>query len=159
MSDVMESDLTEEQVRADVRTWLKANWDPELSLLEWRNKLVEFGLGAPHYPKEWHGRGLPAKFNTPIDDEFAQVGAITVARAGILVTLEPRTEEEAPSTHDGEEFIYVLEGMIEVQLGDKRERLQPEDSIYYDSTLPHLVRCGGDQPARILAVLYTEEKK
>ena len=34
MSDVMESDLTEEQVRADVRTWLKANWDPELSLLE-----------------------------------------------------------------------------------------------------------------------------
>ena len=83
MSDVMESDLTEEQVRADVRAWLKANWDPELSLLEWRNKLVESGWGAPHYPKEWHGRGLPVKFNTPIDDEFAQVGAITVARAGI----------------------------------------------------------------------------
>jgi alkylation response protein AidB-like acyl-CoA dehydrogenase len=83
MSDVMESDLTEEQVRADVRTWLKANWDPELSLLEWRNKLVESGWGAPHYPKEWHGRGLPVKFNTPIDDEFAKVGAITVARAGI----------------------------------------------------------------------------
>jgi alkylation response protein AidB-like acyl-CoA dehydrogenase len=83
MSDIMESDLTEEQVRADVRTWLKANWDPELSLLEWRNKLVESGWGAPHYPKEWHGRGLPVKFNTPIDDEFAKVGAITVARAGI----------------------------------------------------------------------------
>ena len=83
MSDVMESDLTEEQVRADVRTWLKANWDPELSLLEWRNKLVESGWGAPHYPKEWHGRGLPVKFNTPIDDEFVKVGAITVARAGI----------------------------------------------------------------------------
>ena len=83
MSDVMESDLTEEQVRADVRTWLKANWDPELSLLEWRNKLVESGWGAPHYPKQWHGRGLPVKFNTPIDDEFAKVGAITVARAGI----------------------------------------------------------------------------
>lgn len=83
MSDVMESDLTEEQVRADVRAWLKANWDPELSLLEWRNKLVESGWGAPHYPKEWHGRGLPVKFNTPIDDEFAKVGAITVARAGI----------------------------------------------------------------------------
>lgn len=83
MSDVMESDLTEEQVRADVRAWLKVNWDPELSLLEWRNKLVESGWGAPHYPKEWHGRGLPVKFNTPIDDEFAKVGAITVARAGI----------------------------------------------------------------------------
>ena len=42
---------------------------------------------------------------------------------------------------------------------EKKERLGPEDSIYYDSTFPHLVRCGGDQPARILAVLYTQEKK
>lgn len=76
-----------------------------------------------------------------------------------IVTLEPRTEEEAPSNHDGEEFIYVLEGAIEVQMGEKRERLEPEDSIYYDSTQPHLVRCAGDQPARILAVLYTQGKK
>jgi transcriptional regulator with XRE-family HTH domain len=76
-----------------------------------------------------------------------------------IVTLEPRLEEEAPSTHDGEEFIYVLEGAIEVQMGEKRERLEPEDSIYYDSTQPHLVRCAGDRPARILAVLYTQGKK
>jgi transcriptional regulator with XRE-family HTH domain len=76
-----------------------------------------------------------------------------------IVTLEPRTEEEAPSTHDGEEFIYVLEGAIEVQMAEKRERLEPEDSIYYDSTQPHLVRCAGDRPARILAVLYTQGKK
>ena len=76
-----------------------------------------------------------------------------------IVTLEPRSEEEAPSTHDGEEFIYVLEGAIEVQMEEKRERLEPEDSIYYDSTQPHLVRCAGDRPARILAVLYTQGKK
>jgi transcriptional regulator with XRE-family HTH domain len=76
-----------------------------------------------------------------------------------LVTLDPRTEEEAPSTHDGEEFIYVLEGTIEVRIGEKRERLEPEDSIYYDSTQSHLVRCIGDRPARILAVLYTEGNK
>jgi len=76
-----------------------------------------------------------------------------------IVTLEPRTEEEAPSTHDGEEFIYVLDGVIEVQMGEKRERLEPEDSIYYDSTQPHLVRCAGDRPARILAVLYAQGKK
>jgi quercetin dioxygenase-like cupin family protein len=76
-----------------------------------------------------------------------------------IVTLEPRTEVEPPSTHDGEEFIYVLEGAIEVQMAEKRERLEPEDSIYYDSTQPHLVRCAGDRPARILAVLYTQGKK
>ena len=75
-----------------------------------------------------------------------------------LVTLEPTSEDEAPSTHDGEEFIFVLEGEIEVILGEKREILSPEDSIYYDSTLPHRVRAQGNQNARILAVLYTQEK-
>ena len=75
-----------------------------------------------------------------------------------LVTLEPISQDESPSTHDGEEFIFVLEGEIEVILGDKREILSPEDSIYYDSTLPHRVRAHGDQMARILAVLYTQEK-
>lgn len=75
-----------------------------------------------------------------------------------LVTLEPISEDESPSTHDGEEFIFVLEGEIEVILGDKREILSAEDSIYYDSTLPHRVRAYGDQIARILAVLYTQEK-
>ncbi|OGP52031.1 MAG: hypothetical protein A2Y79_11890 [Deltaproteobacteria bacterium RBG_13_43_22] len=75
-----------------------------------------------------------------------------------LVTLEPTSKDESPSTHDGEEFIFVLAGEIEVILGEKREILSPEDSIYYDSTLPHRVRALGDQSARILAVLYTQEK-
>jgi transcriptional regulator with XRE-family HTH domain len=75
-----------------------------------------------------------------------------------LVTLEPVSDEESPSTHEGEEFIFVLEGEIEVVLGENREILSPEDSIYYDSTLPHRVRALGDQNARIVAVLYTQEK-
>lgn len=75
-----------------------------------------------------------------------------------LVTLEPTSQDEPPSTHDGEEFIFVLEGEIEVLLGENRELLAPEDSIYYDSSLPHRVRALGDQNARIVAVLYTQEK-
>jgi transcriptional regulator with XRE-family HTH domain len=75
-----------------------------------------------------------------------------------LVTLEPTSQDESPSSHDGEEFIFVLEGKIEVILGNDREILSSEDSIYYDSTLPHRVRALGDQNARIVAVLYTQEK-
>jgi transcriptional regulator with XRE-family HTH domain len=75
-----------------------------------------------------------------------------------LVTLEPTSQDEAPSTHEGEEFIYVLEGEIEVLLGENREVLQQEDSIYYDSSLPHRVRALGEQNARIVAVLYTQAK-
>ena len=33
------------------RGWLKANWNPELGLVEWRNKLIESGWGAPHWPE------------------------------------------------------------------------------------------------------------
>ncbi len=74
-----------------------------------------------------------------------------------IVTLEPATvKHEKLSSHSGEEFIYVLEGEMEVVLGDLKDTLSPGDSIYYDSTLPHRVACVGDTPAKILAVLFTE---
>ena len=77
------SEPTEDDVRAEVSAWLKANWNPDYGLVEWRLKLIESGWGAPHYPKEWHGRGLPVKFNDIVDDEFNKIGAVTVCRAGI----------------------------------------------------------------------------
>lgn len=74
-----------------------------------------------------------------------------------LVTLIPSKTEEERSTHDGQEFIYVLEGLMEVRLGDESHILEPGDAIYYDSTVPHLVKCHGEKPTRILAVLYAEK--
>ena len=41
------SENLEATVRAEVRAWLEANWDPNLSLLEWRNMLAESGWGMP----------------------------------------------------------------------------------------------------------------
>jgi len=73
-----------------------------------------------------------------------------------LVTLDPSETEEERSTHDGQEFIYVLEGTMEVRLGEKVHLLEPGDAIYYDSTIPHLVKCHGPERTRILAVLYAE---
>lgn len=69
-----------------------------------------------------------------------------------IVTLYPSAADE-PSTHDGQEFIYVLEGEMEAIVGDTRDVLSPGDAIYYDSTTKHLVRAYGDKPAKILAVL------
>jgi quercetin dioxygenase-like cupin family protein/ribosome-binding protein aMBF1 (putative translation factor) len=74
-----------------------------------------------------------------------------------LVTLAPAETEEERSAHDGQEFIYVLEGNMEVRLGEEIHVLKPGDSIYYDSTVPHLVKCHGDKNTRILAVLYAEK--
>jgi transcriptional regulator with XRE-family HTH domain len=73
-----------------------------------------------------------------------------------LVTLVPADTEEERSTHDGQEFIYVLEGVMEVRLGEEIHLLDPGDAIYYDSTVPHLVKCHGTNATKILAVLYTE---
>ena len=71
-----------------------------------------------------------------------------------IVTLVP-TEAEDFSTHAGQEFLYVLEGEIKVQVGDRTDFLKPGDAAYYDSVEPHFVRCVGTSPAQILAVLYT----
>jgi transcriptional regulator with XRE-family HTH domain len=74
-----------------------------------------------------------------------------------LVTLEPSGTDEERSIHDGQEFIFVLQGKMEVRLRDHFHVLEPGDSIYYDSTVPHLVKCHSGETTKILAVLYTEK--
>lgn len=73
-----------------------------------------------------------------------------------MVTLVPTDTEEERSTHDGQEFIYVLDGTMEVRLGDEVHIIEHGDAIYYDSTVPHLVKCHGEKETKILAVLYAE---
>lgn len=73
-----------------------------------------------------------------------------------LVTLEPATlASPKPASHDGQEFLFVLEGEMKVTLGDHSDVLQPGDAIYYDSNIPHLVQCKGNEKALILAVIYS----
>ena len=73
-----------------------------------------------------------------------------------IVTLEPATlKTSKTSAHEGEEFLFVLEGEMEVVLGHHTDILYPGDSIYYDSNIPHRVQCHEDKITRILAVLYT----
>lgn len=71
-----------------------------------------------------------------------------------LVSLEPSETEDERSTHDGQEFIFVLQGEMEVRLGEEKHILQTGDSIYYDSTVPHLVKCHGKKVTKILSVIY-----
>ena len=75
--------VSEEQVRADVRAWLAANWDPEMSLVTWRNKLADSGWGMPQWPEAWYGRGLPVGLARVVEEEFAAVGAVSVAKSGV----------------------------------------------------------------------------
>jgi mannose-6-phosphate isomerase-like protein (cupin superfamily) len=58
------------------------------------------------------------------------------------------------STHEGEEFIYVLEGQVEINYGKNTYVLEKGDSIYYDSIVKHHVHGVAGKAARILALVY-----
>lgn len=70
----------------------------------------------------------------------------------MLVQLEEDPEEEI-SIHEGEEFIFVLDGVVKMKIGDEAFDLEPGDSIYYLSTTPHHISARTGKAA-ILAVLY-----
>lgn len=71
-----------------------------------------------------------------------------------IVDITPdKAEMPVKSTHEGEEFIYVLEGTITVHYGSEVFNLNPGDSIYIDSAVKHLVTTREDR-ARILAIIY-----
>lgn len=59
------------------------------------------------------------------------------------------------STHEGEEFIYVLDGVVEINYGKNTFILEEGDSIYYDSIVAHHVHAAADNTAKILGVVYT----
>ncbi len=52
--------VTEAEVASQVREWFHGAWDPELSLIEWRERLVDSGWAVPSWSARWHGRDLPA---------------------------------------------------------------------------------------------------
>jgi len=58
------------------------------------------------------------------------------------------------SAHEGEEFIYILEGEVEVSYGKEIYTLTQGDSIFYDSIVEHHVRAKEGKAAKILAVVY-----
>jgi len=76
-----------------------------------------------------------------------------------LVTLQKSPmEAKSLSSHPGEEFIFVLEGKVLVQLGDHSDTLLPGDSIYYDATILHHVGASECDEAKIVAVLWAPKE-
>lgn len=72
-----------------------------------------------------------------------------------IVEIEPGQQSDYMlSSHEGEEFIYVLEGEIEINYGKELYRLAKGDSIYLDSIVLHNVHAGNSMSAKILAVVY-----
>ena len=63
------------------------------------------------------------------------------------------TSGDEPSVHASEEFILVLSGQMEIEIGAQRETLGPGDAIQYDGSEPHKIWNRGDEPLRFVSAL------
>jgi quercetin dioxygenase-like cupin family protein len=68
------------------------------------------------------------------------------------IRVPPGTGSEGFYSHNGEEFIYVISGVLFVELGDQGTfRIAPGDTLYFSSTTPHRW-WAGDEPVEAVYV-------
>jgi alkylation response protein AidB-like acyl-CoA dehydrogenase len=60
----------------EARAWLDTNWDPDLTVREWWSRVGAAGWSAPHFPKEWGGRGGSRRSPAVVRAEFVGAGAV-----------------------------------------------------------------------------------
>ena len=70
-----------------------------------------------------------------------------------LLTITEKAQEENTYSHDGEEFLFVMKGTVELILEDKRIALYEGDCVYFDSTLKHRLLSKEGDETKVLAVV------
>lgn len=65
---------------------------------------------------------------------------------------ENQTSGKTAHSHEGQEFDYVLEGNMKIELDGNEVYLGPGDSLYYDSSIPHAMYAL-ERDARFIAVV------
>jgi len=105
----------------------------------------------------------PATFSSQLStanshlDFFSLAGSKTGRHMEpFLINIKPSsTHEPILSSHEGEEFIFVIQGAVKINYGKETHVLYTGDSIYYDSIVDHLVSALNGEAAQIVAVVYT----
>jgi quercetin dioxygenase-like cupin family protein len=73
-----------------------------------------------------------------------------------LVTLEPKkVHENVEYKHEGEEFVYVLEGRVEVTVGERVNVLKKGGSLHFNSAVSHRLRNLSTKKSKLIVVVYT----
>ena len=163
------SDYTVEQLAAELnvspevyRSYEQNGRDIPISVIyEVANKFgvdfAEIVTGTParldtyHIVKRGHGRVVNRNPEYHFED-LAYRYADKVMQP-LLVTLEPTDTPAKLITHPGQDLNMVLEGTVVVCIGDKEFTLTAGDSIYFNPTIPHGQRCGGEEKARFITVI------
>jgi len=73
-----------------------------------------------------------------------------------LVTIDPKQDHRMVEyKHDGEEFLYVLKGHVEVMTGETQHLLKKGETLHFDSGITHKLRNLSEEEAKLLVVIYT----
>lgn len=70
----------------------------------------------------------------------------------IMITLEPNGRYIEDEPHEGEEFGFVLAGIIILHLGDKKYKVRKGESFYFKPKENHYISNCGKTPAKVIWV-------
>jgi alkylation response protein AidB-like acyl-CoA dehydrogenase len=70
------TDTATRDVTAEVTAWLEENWDPDITVGEWWERLGLSGWGTPTWPVEWYGKGLSRAEGVRVGAAIAEFGAL-----------------------------------------------------------------------------------
>ncbi|HZW72823.1 MAG TPA: acyl-CoA dehydrogenase family protein, partial [Caldimonas sp.] len=74
-NDATDARMDGEAVRREVREWIDGNFDRNISLRAWLERLADSGWGKPTWPEAWFGKGLPTDLAAIAYAELAKAGA------------------------------------------------------------------------------------
>ena len=101
-----------EDVRTEVRAWLDDNWDPDLTVADWWQRLADSGWAMPTWPEEHSGRGLARPEANAVSAEIGEAGALgppgglgTMLAAPTIIThgTDEQKERFLPKIANGQE--------------------------------------------------------
>jgi len=102
-------------------------------------------------------RGVGEKFDLGYTYEALAFKQAKKHMEPFIVTFDLKEKENmAFFSHEGEEFIYVIEGRVEFCIEDKSTILEENDSLYFDSSKLHGYRAMGSHPCRAMVVVYNK---
>jgi len=70
------TDTATRDVTAEVTAWLEENWDPDITVGEWWERLGLSGWGTPTWPEEWYGKGLSRAEAVRVGNAISEFGAL-----------------------------------------------------------------------------------
>jgi transcriptional regulator with XRE-family HTH domain len=102
-----------------------------------RVRLPQTGVDDPTYFFESLGYMVPDRLMDPYFAEFIPT---------------KKGQDIRPHVHAGYEFLYILQGELEIRHGDLVSLMEDGDSVYFDASTPHAYICAGKTPAIALIV-------